>query len=75
MRSLYVAPIGAKNYIAIFSINITLLRSLKVLILLGFMKKPTLISLSRGEFWGLKPYCRLTPAFEAFAERVDQIKT
>jgi hypothetical protein len=43
MLFLYVAPIGAKNIACFFSINITLLRSLKVLILLGFMKKPTLI--------------------------------
>jgi hypothetical protein len=49
MRFLYVAPIGARNFACCFSINITLLRSLKALILLGFMKKPTLVSFVKGE--------------------------
>jgi hypothetical protein len=49
---LHIAPTELKIFVGCFSINITLLRSLKALILLGFMKKPTLENLPKGDQGG-----------------------
>ena len=46
---LHIAPTELRIFVGCFSTNITLLRSLKALILLGFMKKPTLVSLLKGD--------------------------
>ncbi len=48
MRFSYIASIGAKSFVRCFFYKYSAPLELKILILLGFYKKPTLVNFSKG---------------------------